>query len=292
VLIKACLNGGRSAEEHPALPLFPGELARDARSVVAAGAGALHLHPRRSDGSETLKAGDVGAVMEAVHAACPNIPVGVSRGAWIEPEVRRRVNLINTWGSLRREDRPDFASVNLSEQGAIEVCDALLESGVGVEAGLWSPEDASLLLQSDIARSCVRLLIELSRERTPQGSAGDGSKHRAPAGRSRHKDTAPLARRRSRRLADAYVRVGTRLRCAYGARRHVDAARQQTRPRQRSAGQCGAGSGRVGWTGGVVLQVTSYEPSPPRRRGIMQDRAYGFPRGPLPDSWVNRMVSM
>jgi uncharacterized protein (DUF849 family) len=41
VLIKACLNGGCSAEL-PALPLFPGELARDARSVVA-GAGALHL---------------------------------------------------------------------------------------------------------------------------------------------------------------------------------------------------------------------------------------------------------
>ena len=81
--IKACLNRDRKAEEHPALPLFPGKLARDARFVVVAGAGALHLHPRRSDGSETLEAGDVGAVMGAVHAACPNIPVGVSTGAWI-----------------------------------------------------------------------------------------------------------------------------------------------------------------------------------------------------------------
>ena len=94
MLIKACLNGNRKAGEHPALPLSPEEFARDARRVVDAGAGALHLHPRRSDGSETLEASDVEAAIEAVRTACPNVPIGVSTGAWIEPDAERRVKLI------------------------------------------------------------------------------------------------------------------------------------------------------------------------------------------------------
>ena len=36
-LIKACLNGKRSQAEFPAVPVTPGELARDAAAVVAAG---------------------------------------------------------------------------------------------------------------------------------------------------------------------------------------------------------------------------------------------------------------
>jgi uncharacterized protein (DUF849 family) len=51
VSIKACLSGTRKAGEHPALPLLPEQLARDGRRAVDAGAGTLHLHPRRSGGS-------------------------------------------------------------------------------------------------------------------------------------------------------------------------------------------------------------------------------------------------
>ena len=51
MLIKACLNGSRELGAHPALPLTPTQLADAARNAVAAGAGALHIHPRRADGS-------------------------------------------------------------------------------------------------------------------------------------------------------------------------------------------------------------------------------------------------
>lgn len=37
---------------------------------------------------------------------------------------------------------PDFASVNWHEDGADEVAAALLEIGVGVEAGLWHVDAA------------------------------------------------------------------------------------------------------------------------------------------------------
>jgi PAS domain-containing protein len=44
VLIKACLKGNTSVDAHPAVPMSPEELARDAQRAVAAGAGALHVH--------------------------------------------------------------------------------------------------------------------------------------------------------------------------------------------------------------------------------------------------------
>lgn len=49
--MKACLNGGRQPGEHPRVPVAPAELARAAESAVTAGAEALHLHPRDSEGA-------------------------------------------------------------------------------------------------------------------------------------------------------------------------------------------------------------------------------------------------
>lgn len=161
MLLKACLNGGRRPGAHPALPLSAADLARDGQRSVAAGAGALHVHPRGADGIETLNAGAVGAALMAVRAACPGTPVGVSTGAWIEPDIARRIALIRGWNV-----RPDFASVNFSEPGAVEVCAALLETGIGVEAGIWSPDDARVLIGRGLADRSRRVLIELVRERT------------------------------------------------------------------------------------------------------------------------------
>ena len=44
--LQACLNGSRTASEHPAVPLTPAALAADARRVYQAGAAAVHVHPR------------------------------------------------------------------------------------------------------------------------------------------------------------------------------------------------------------------------------------------------------
>jgi uncharacterized protein (DUF849 family) len=82
VLLKACLNGGTTRSAHPSVPQTPAELAADAAAVVAAGAGAVHLHPRDPAGAETLDAGCVLAAVAAVRAAAPATPVGVTTGLW------------------------------------------------------------------------------------------------------------------------------------------------------------------------------------------------------------------
>ncbi len=83
------------------------------------------------------------------------VPVGVSTGAWIEPDLARRAEAISSW----RE--PDMASVNFNEDGAALVAEALLRGGVGVEAGIWSIADAERLAVSGLPGRLLRVLIEI-----------------------------------------------------------------------------------------------------------------------------------
>jgi len=154
VLLQACLNGSRSGHDHPAVPLTPAQTAVDAAGAVAAGAGALHIHPRDPDGSETLAPDAVAAALDATRSAV-EVPVGVTTGAWLAPSAAARLSMIDRWSVV-----PDFASVNFHEEGAPELAAELLARGVGVEAGVWTPAAALALVQSGLAEQCVRVLIE------------------------------------------------------------------------------------------------------------------------------------
>src|SRR4051794_35616018 len=153
MLLQAALNGPFSKDDHPAMPITAAELARDAKACAQAGAGAIHMHPRDSDGRESLDAAVIDATVREVRAAC-GVPVGVSTGAWIEPDLERRLELIGAWSE------PDYASVNISEDGWQQVFRALRERGIGVEAGVWTPEDARALTESGLAGDVTRILVE------------------------------------------------------------------------------------------------------------------------------------
>jgi uncharacterized protein (DUF849 family) len=114
VRLQAALNGDRTKAEHATTPVSVEELARDAAACVAAGARAIHLHPRDPDGRETLEAGIVDEVVTKVRDAC-GVPVGVTTSAEIEPDPERRLELVRAWHT------PDYTSVNVSEMGAAEV---------------------------------------------------------------------------------------------------------------------------------------------------------------------------
>lgn len=51
ILIVAALNGTRSTEECPKVPLAPADVAADAKRAVDAGAGLIQIHARRADGA-------------------------------------------------------------------------------------------------------------------------------------------------------------------------------------------------------------------------------------------------
>jgi uncharacterized protein (DUF849 family) len=156
VLIKACLNGSRRAEDHEALPLSPNALADDALECRVAGAGAIHIHPRGAGGDETLQPDACAAAIEAIRDLCPGLPVGLTTGLWIAGDSARRLRLVDRWTIL-----PDFCSVNFSEHGTDELCALLLGKGIGVEAGLSSVADARAFVDSDFVEQCLRVLVEV-----------------------------------------------------------------------------------------------------------------------------------
>ncbi len=153
VLLQAALNGDLTKEAHPGVPVSAKELIRDAVACVRAGAGAFHIHPRDRHGHEKLEPEIVNEVVALVREAC-GVPVGVTTGAWIHPDLEHRLEFITGWTA------PDYTTVNLSEPGATEIIKALLDVGIGIEAGIWTVDDAERLGASGLGAQVLRICVE------------------------------------------------------------------------------------------------------------------------------------
>jgi uncharacterized protein (DUF849 family) len=154
-LLSVALNGSRSATEHPGIPRSPEEHAQAARASVHAGAQVVHLHAFDPSGRESLAGETCAAALRAVRATCPGVPISLTTSADIEPDPGRRLQLIAAWTEL-----PDLVTANQGEAGILELCEHLLQRGVGIEAGLLCLDDARAFVRSGIAARCVRVLVE------------------------------------------------------------------------------------------------------------------------------------
>jgi uncharacterized protein (DUF849 family) len=156
IYVKACINGARTPDQHPDLPVTPEQLAVAAVAAHQAGAQAVHMHPKTPDGTDSLEPEVVDAAVAAVRAAAPGLPLGVTTGFWALPDPAARMRAVRGWTVL-----PDFASVNWHEPGSPELAKLLLDRGLGVEVGLFHAEAAASWAESDIARHCMRVMVEL-----------------------------------------------------------------------------------------------------------------------------------
>ncbi len=157
MLIQACLNGGTTRAEHPAVPLTPAELAADARAAAAAGAATFHLHPRDPSGAQTLRQSHVLAAVAAARDTT-GLPVGVTTGIWtVDGDAGRRMSLVADWTGAHR---PDYASINMNEPGTDALADLLTDLDIAIEAGVWTVEDARLLSASTFGDRVLRVLLE------------------------------------------------------------------------------------------------------------------------------------
>lgn len=109
------------------------------------------MHPRGPDGGEDVRAVVVDDVVSMVRATC-GVPVGVSTGAWIEPDVGRRVALVRSWRSpgLRLGQR--LGSRGVRGHGSMP--------GRRHRRRVWTVGDAELLVSSQLSESVLRVLIE------------------------------------------------------------------------------------------------------------------------------------
>ncbi|MEU8753058.1 3-keto-5-aminohexanoate cleavage protein [Streptomyces chartreusis] len=156
-MIQVCLNGRRGAGDGAVVPLSPEALAESAAEAVAAGATDIHVHPKTPCGQDSLSPRVLEPTLEAIRARV-SVPVGVTTGAWTEPDPAARLERVRSWTVL-----PDHASVNWHEAGAEEIAAALIERGVGVEAGIWSGTDGTArFAASPLGPRVLRVLAEVT----------------------------------------------------------------------------------------------------------------------------------
>jgi uncharacterized protein (DUF849 family) len=104
---------------------------------------------------ESLRPDDVERCILACRATVSTLPLGVSTGAWIVPNLSAHLTFLQAWRT-----QPDFASVNFDEEGAEDVAQLLHARGVGIELGLSSPIDAERALAGGWDKRCIRILLE------------------------------------------------------------------------------------------------------------------------------------
>jgi uncharacterized protein (DUF849 family) len=157
-MIQCALNGDFSRDDHPAVPVTLEQLVADAVACRAAGAGSVHLHPRRpSDGAETLAADVHDPVVAAIRDAVPDLEISCSTQEDIDlGGLPDRATAVRAWRCP-----PDVVSLNLAEDGAIELGGALLGCGIGIEAGVFTLADGDRLLAAPWAAEVHRVLVEV-----------------------------------------------------------------------------------------------------------------------------------
>jgi len=156
-MIQCALNGDYSRDDHPDVPVTLEQLVADAVACRAAGAASVHLHPRRpADGAESLAPDVHDAVVAAIRAAVPDLEISCSTQEDIDlGDAPDRIAAIRAWTSP-----PDAVSLNLAEQGVIELGAALLDRGIGIEAGVFTLDGAEALLAAPWASAIHRVLVE------------------------------------------------------------------------------------------------------------------------------------
>jgi uncharacterized protein (DUF849 family) len=135
-MLQACLNGDRPRGAHPALPVTPQELAADAAAVADLGVTALHVHPRDAAGLEVLAGPEVATAVSVIRAAVPGVEIGVTTGAWIQPDP-------------------------VHEDGWLQICAALHRAGIGIELGVFHVPAAQTLRANGFPPGAVRVLAEV-----------------------------------------------------------------------------------------------------------------------------------
>ena len=158
-MLQVTPNGPWGKDVHPEMPVSLGELAGDLLACFRAGATGVHLHVRDPAGAETLEPAVVNDTCRMVRDLATEVgarvEIGLTTGEWIVPDLADRIAMIREWEGV------DCATVNLSEPGFEAVMEAMLDTGVGIDVGLWAPVEMDRLLRSGLLPRAQRVSIEL-----------------------------------------------------------------------------------------------------------------------------------
>jgi len=155
MLLKIALYGARTKKENKHIPQSLEEIEKEVQVLYRNGCKVFHIHSYDKNGKESLKPDDVSNLVSLVKNISPEIQLGISSGDWIEPDFEKRKSYIAAWQII-----PDFISVNMIEDNAIEISNLLISKGVLIEAGLNEKKAAQIFAESGLREGCCRILIE------------------------------------------------------------------------------------------------------------------------------------
>lgn len=155
MLLKVALNGARPKVENEYLPHSLEDIENEVQLLYKNSCKVFHIHCYDKNGNESLKPEDVNNLVTKVKNISSDIQIGISSGVWIEPDFEKRKSYIKAWQNI-----PDFTSVNMIEDNAIEISNLLISKGVLVEAGLNEKKAAEIFVESRLSEGCCRILIE------------------------------------------------------------------------------------------------------------------------------------
>lgn len=150
--IQIAINGNRNDQ---VVPKTTKSIVESAILSTEKGAKSIHFHPRDDKGNETLKGKFVDFQIGELRKKLKNIPIGISTGEWIEPNLHTRLDQINSWINL-----PDFVSINYDEVGFEKVTELITKKRINIEIGLSSLKSAENFTKSHFKGIFLRTLIE------------------------------------------------------------------------------------------------------------------------------------
>ncbi len=150
--IQIAINGNRNDQ---IVPKTTESIVESAILSIEKGAKSIHFHPRDNKGNETFKGGFVDNQIGQLRAKIKNVPIGISTGEWIEPNLDKRLEQIGSWKNI-----PDFVSINYDENGFEKVTEMISKKGIKIEIGLSNLKSAKNFTESNLKGDFLRVLIE------------------------------------------------------------------------------------------------------------------------------------
>lgn len=150
--IQIAINGNRNDQ---IVPKMTESIVESAILSIEKGAKSIHFHPRDDKGNETFKREFVDNQIGELRKKLNNVPIGISTGEWIEPNLDKRLEQIGSWKNL-----PDFVSINYDENGFEKVTELISKKGIKIEIGLSSLESAKNFTKNNFKGDFLRILIE------------------------------------------------------------------------------------------------------------------------------------
>lgn len=176
ILIVAALNGLRSRLECPNVPYSSDEIAAEAKRAVDAGAGIVHLHARKDDGSPAFDLVYDEIVQYIRMAVGDDVPISVSTQRVRQTSLGTITALFDV---LR--DPPDLASVNVRpvqaelpahREEARQILESLERAGVSPEPSVFGVDglgDLEVLYNDSLLQRTPYLYVKLG---ASQGNGG------------------------------------------------------------------------------------------------------------------------